>query len=58
MKEKKQVMVKGIGMHIGVYIALALILSLLKVPFYITVIVVMVLLWGLFVISYAYYYHN
>jgi fatty acid desaturase len=57
-KEKKQVMLKGIGLHLLVYAAIAVLLSLIGVPGFVVFPVIMVFLWGLFVLSYAYYHHK
>jgi hypothetical protein len=54
-RDKKHMILKGIGMHLFVYIVIALILSFLGVPSIIIFLVMMVLLWGLFMISYAFY---
>jgi hypothetical protein len=55
---KKQILMKGIGLHLLVYSLIALFLSLLGVASLVVFLVVMVLLWGLLVLSYAYYYEK
>ncbi len=52
---KRHVMLKGIALHLFVYIILALTLIFLGVPNEVVFIVIMILLWGLFVISYSHY---
>jgi len=59
MKEKhvkKDTVLKGIGLHLLVYAVLAFVLGLIGVDPAIIFLIVMVLLWGLLVISYEYYY--
>lgn len=52
-EHKKKILLKGIAMHVLTYIIIGAILIMLGVPFYIVFIISMVLLWGLFVLSYA-----
>jgi hypothetical protein len=54
--EKKHVLLKGIAIHLMVYVILGLCLALIGVPPLLIFIVMMVLLWGLFVISYHFYH--
>jgi hypothetical protein len=54
--EKKHVILKGIAIHLLVYIILGLCLALIGVPAVFIFIVIMVLLWGLFMISYHFYH--
>ena len=54
--EKKHVLLKGIAIHLMVYVILGLSLALIGVPALLIFIVMMVLLWGLFVISYHFYH--
>lgn len=56
--DKKKIILKGATFHFFGYIILGLFLNLLGIPPMITFIVIMVLLWGLFVMCYAYYYHK
>ncbi len=56
--EKKNVLLKGIAVHLTVYILIALVLAVFGVPAIIIFFLMAVLLWGLFVISYAFYFHK
>lgn len=58
MHDKKKVLLKGIGIHILTYLAISLILTGLGVPFFVVFLVFMMLVWGLLVLSYAYYFHK
>ncbi|MFH2021159.1 MAG: hypothetical protein ABIJ34_07100 [archaeon] len=55
---KTHVLLKGSALHAIVYALIAIALTLLGVPPVITFVVIMVLVWGLFVMGYAYYYHK
>jgi len=57
-EDKKKVMLKGIVLHIAVYILIAFLLKLFKVPGNIIFVIMMVLLWRLLVLSYAFYYEK
>ncbi len=50
---KKTTLIKGISMHVLTYVILCGILVMIGVPLYISAIIFFVLLWGLFVLSYA-----
>ncbi|MCM2325540.1 MAG: hypothetical protein NDI94_03695 [Candidatus Woesearchaeota archaeon] len=56
--DKKKVMWHGIGLHLVAYVLISLLLLLFGVAPSFVFIVLMVLIWGLFVMSYAYYYHK
>lgn len=56
--DKKKVLFKGIIIHLLSYALLGIIMSALGVPNFIVLAILMVLVWGLFVLSYAYYYHK
>ena len=56
--DKKSVLVKGVILHLVTYALIALGLTLLGVPGYIAFVVVMVMVWGLFVLGYAFYNQN
>jgi hypothetical protein len=58
LDNKKKIMMHGIGLHLVVYILISMLLYLFGVPAVMCLIVFMVLFWGLFVMSYAYYYHK
>ncbi|MBT3720189.1 hypothetical protein HN789_03365 [archaeon] len=53
LEHKKEVLLKGIGLHLLTYLVICIILLLIGVPLYIAVMLFMVLIWGLFVLSYA-----
>ena len=55
---KKQIMLKGVTLHIVVYVLISLLLWFLNVPGNLIFVIFMVLLWGLFVLSYAFYYEK
>jgi len=56
--DKKQVLKKGILYHLTTYAGISLVLCSIGVPALISFMVFMVLLWGLFVMSYAFYYQK
>jgi len=56
--KKKEIMLKGIGLHLGVYVLISILLWFLNVPANLIFVIFMVLLWGLFVLSYAFYYEK
>ena len=53
--DKKPVLFKGIAVHLFVYVIIAITLAFLNVPSMYIFLTMMILVWGLFVISYAYY---
>ena len=55
---KKQTLVKGVSLHVAVYVIIALLLLLVGIPSIVVFSVVAVMVWGLLVMSYAYYYHK
>jgi fatty acid desaturase len=55
---KKQTLLKGVSVHILIYALIALTLAMMGVPILIIFMVVMILFWGLIVMSYAFYYHK
>lgn len=52
-KPKKEVLLKGITMHLLTYVIICAALIMMGVPLYISLIVFIVLVWGMFVLSYA-----
>ena len=57
-QNKKQIMMKGIALHLLVYLLISLLLWFFNVPGQLIFVIFMVLLWGLFVLSYAFYYEK
>lgn len=58
MKNKKDVLVRGTSLHLIVYMFIAILLGLAGVPGTMIFMLLMVLLWGLFVMGYAFYYQK
>jgi len=56
--DKKMILKKGILYHLVTYAGISLVLCGIGVPALISFMVFMVLLWGLFVMSYAFYYQK
>ncbi len=57
-QDKRHILLKGVTIHLFVYMIIAITLAYLNVPAIFIFLVMMVLLWGLFVISYAFYKKN
>ncbi len=57
-QSKKEIMMHGIGLHLITYLLISMFIYLIGAPATVAFIVFMVLSWGLFVMSYAYYYHK
>lgn len=57
-KPKKEVLLKGIAMHLLTYVIICAVLIMMGVPLYIALIVFIVLVWGMFVLSYALWYEK
>jgi hypothetical protein len=55
---KKEVALKGIGLHLLTYAVIGGILLLMQVPVMIVFFLEMALIWGLIVMSHAYWYHK
>lgn len=55
---KKEIMMKGVSLHLVVYVLISLLLWFLNVPANLIFVIFMVLLWGLFVLSYAFYFEK
>jgi hypothetical protein len=53
--EKKNILVKGVLLHLVTYALIGIALTLMGIPPFISFVVVMVLVWGLFVLGYAFY---
>jgi len=52
---KKKVLKTAIALHLTVYLILGMVLTLFKVPPTVIFSIIMVLIWGLLVMGYAYY---
>ncbi|MBN2368092.1 hypothetical protein JXC34_03660 [Candidatus Woesearchaeota archaeon] len=55
-QDKKQVLMRGVGLHLVIYVIIGLLLTLMGIPFVVVFSIIAVMVWGLFVLSYAYYY--
>lgn len=56
--QKQDILIRGVGLHLVEYMILGLFLLLLGVPFTAVFLFVTVLIWGLVVIGYAFYYEK
>ncbi|NTV23600.1 MAG: hypothetical protein HGA85_04460 [Nanoarchaeota archaeon] len=55
---KKDVLIRGLGLHLLVYLVIGAVLLLLGVPGIVVFFLEMALIWGLIVMTHAYWYHK
>ena len=56
--DKKKVLIDSLLLHLIGYVIIAIVLNMVGLHPIITLSIILVLLWGFFVMSYAYYYHR
>ena len=56
--DKKKVLIDSLLLHLIGYVIIAIVLNMVGMHPIITLSIILVLLWGFFVMSYAYYYHK